>query len=110
MTKATFIRRNGKYTGFDIKGHSGFAKAGEDIVCAAISILTINTVNSIDKFTDDRIEAESSDGFLTARLRSFNDLSSQVLMESLVLGLENIQDEYGTKYLKVDYKEETQDD
>ncbi len=110
MTKATFIKRNGIYTGFDVKGHSGFADSGEDIVCAAISALTINTVNSIDEFTDDAIEAFSEDGLLTARLKTVNDSAAQVLMKALVLGLENIQEEYGKKYLKVDYKEEMQDD
>ena len=26
---------------------------GEDIVCAAVSVLVINTLNSIERFTDD---------------------------------------------------------
>ena len=27
---------------------------GQDIVCAAVSVLVINTVNAIEQFTDDR--------------------------------------------------------
>lgn len=34
-----------------IKGHAGYAEAGEDIVCAAISILTYTLVEAIDENT-----------------------------------------------------------
>ena len=40
MTRAVFYRRNGRLIGFDIKGHSGYAESGSDIVCAAVSTLT----------------------------------------------------------------------
>lgn len=32
-------------TGFCVRGHSGFANAGSDIVCAAVSAMTSLTVN-----------------------------------------------------------------
>ncbi len=41
--------KNGEYKGFTCKGHSGFAARGEDIVCASISVLVINTVNSMEE-------------------------------------------------------------
>ena len=40
-------------TGFHIEGHAGFAKRGKDIVCAAVSALVMNTMNSIHSFTSD---------------------------------------------------------
>ena len=44
MTHVSVIKtRNGDYIGFNCIGHSGYAEAGEDIVCAAISVLVINT-------------------------------------------------------------------
>lgn len=40
MTSATFITNHeGKYIGFKIEGHSGFAEPGKDIVCAGISTM-----------------------------------------------------------------------
>ena len=42
MTKVTIFKQQGLYKGFEVSGHSGYADAGEDIVCAAISALTIN--------------------------------------------------------------------
>ena len=40
MTKITFFKKKGLYYGFRAEGHADFAARGEDIVCAAISILT----------------------------------------------------------------------
>ena len=37
MTVLRFDRAPGGFTGFSCSGHSGYAEAGEDIVCAAVS-------------------------------------------------------------------------
>ena len=37
----------GLIEGFSLKGHAGYAEYGSDIVCSAVSMLTINTLNSI---------------------------------------------------------------
>ena len=37
MTTVTFHSEGGRLTGFDMKGHSGYAPQGEDIVCAALT-------------------------------------------------------------------------
>ena len=37
MTTVTFYTEGRRITGFDASGHSGFADAGEDIVCAAVT-------------------------------------------------------------------------
>ena len=50
MTTIAFLTEGSRITGFDVKGHSGYAEAGEDIVCAAITSavrLTEATVNDI---------------------------------------------------------------
>ncbi len=43
-----YQNKKGEYTGFSATGHAGYAKAGEDIVCAAASVLMINTVNALE--------------------------------------------------------------
>ena len=48
MTKICFFKKNGVYYGFEETGHSGFAEAGEDIICAAISSMTMLIVNAIE--------------------------------------------------------------
>ena len=50
MTKCEFFTQDDRITGFSVCGHSGYAEAGEDIGCAAVSAVvtmaeaTINDV------------------------------------------------------------------
>lgn len=97
------IRKSGdEYAGFSSKGHAEYAKEGYDIICAAVSVLTLNTINSIEKFTDDAFKAEAADGIVRWK---FTELplskEAKLLMDSLVLGLEDIQETYGKKYIKI---------
>ena len=50
MTRCEFFTENERITGFSVSGHSGYAEAGSDIDCAAVSAVvtmaeaTINDV------------------------------------------------------------------
>ena len=62
MIQVTMIRnRDGKYIGFDCIGHAGYAGSGEDIVCAGVSVLVINTVNSIRSYTNEIFSADTDE-------------------------------------------------
>ena len=102
MITVEIRKSNGEYVGFSSKGHAGYAEEGYDIVCAAVSVLTVNTVNSIEKFTDDAFKAEAADGMVRWK---FTELplskEAKLLMDSLVLGLKDIQENYGKKYIKI---------
>ena len=59
MTKVTVFRDGHQnFTGFSCLGHAGYADAGEDIVCAGISALVINTVNALEQFTSEKFSAD----------------------------------------------------
>ena len=47
-----------------IKGHSGYAEEGSDIVCASVSSISITTVNALLSIDEDCIEYEEKDGKL----------------------------------------------
>ena len=53
MIQVIVKKQNGNITGFHMEGHAGYADRGSDIVCASISVLAINCVNSIEEFTED---------------------------------------------------------
>ena len=105
MTKITFFKSKGKCTGFECFGHADYADEGEDIVCAAISVLTINTMNSIEAFTEDKIDVKTlqETGFMSMHFENPDDLSKEalVLMRSLELGLNSIASEYGKQFVTV---------
>jgi hypothetical protein len=98
----------GEYTGFQMRGHAEYADYGKDIVCAGVSALVINTINSVEKFTTDTFEntVEPEDGSVTFLVTSYPVSSStKLLLQSLVLGLSGIQAEYGEKHIKLAFKE-----
>ena len=45
MVKASFSGRGEALNGFRVCGHSGYAEAGQDVVCAAVSAMTMYTAN-----------------------------------------------------------------
>ncbi len=48
MTKIQFFKRDGVYYGFEEIGHADYADAGQDIVCAALSAMTMLIVNAVE--------------------------------------------------------------
>ena len=105
MIEVTVTKRNGRYLLFESKGHAGFSEAGQDIICSAVSALTINAVNSIDAFTDDMIHIKNEDGYLEWEFMTGPGTEATLLMDSLLLGLTQIQDNYDKDYLKITLKE-----
>lgn len=48
MTKVTFFRRDGIYYGFKETGHTGYGDSGDDVLCAALSAMTMLIINAIE--------------------------------------------------------------
>ena len=109
MTTVTFQKNaDGSYRGFVCKGHAGYAKGKQpDIVCAAVSALTISTVNALSDLAKEELECETDDdtGYLKCEIKSNLQEKSVFLMDALVLGLQNISESYGSRYLQVKFKE-----
>jgi len=48
MTRIVFRRRDGIFYGFEEIGHTGYGDAGEDVLCAALSAMTMLIVNTVE--------------------------------------------------------------
>lgn len=108
MVKITIYENSDKdYVGFKTNGHAGYGQHGQDIVCSAISILTINFINSVEAFTKDpfQLNTDEDKGILDFRFTKGKSPESLVLMNSLILGLQEIQKEYKNKYIQLTFKE-----
>ena len=108
MVSVTISKQALDYRDISFEGHAGFASFGKDIVCAAVSVLVINTLNSIEKFTDDDFSYEASvdGGAIRAHFHGANSDEARLLLDSMCLGLESIQKDYSSKYIKLQYNEE----
>lgn len=109
MIKVEFSRNhNNDIVGFEVSGHAGYDNSGKDIICAAVSMLVINTVNSIEAFTDTDIETDSSndndDARISAGISGHISNEAAVLLKSLELGLTQAA-EGNPKYISITSKE-----
>jgi uncharacterized protein YsxB (DUF464 family) len=91
-----YARKGGDIFGLQVKGHAGFGVRGTDVVCASVSILVINTVNSIQKFTSDKCHEKVNARKATIDFEIDGEVSSEsrLLINSMRLGLDNIAAEY----------------
>lgn len=105
MVTAIVKKSSDQYISFKCEGHSGFNRRGKDIVCAAISILTINTANSILSLSDTVITPIENDGFLSWDFEHGIDDKASLLMDSLIIGLQSIEDTYDKRYLTLKIEE-----
>ena len=101
MITVTVLKKDGEFNQIESRGHAGFAEKGQDIICAAVSALMVNAVNSIDTFTEDIIHVSSEEGYLSPEFIVGPSKDSKLLIDSLMLGLSQIQDSYDRAYLKV---------
>ena len=101
MVNITVFKKHGDYAGFESSGHAGYGEEGNDIVCAAVSALLINTVNSIETFTEDDFSGEEGDGYLSLHFTGEVSEKSELLMDSLMLGLKMIEENYGHRFLEI---------
>ncbi len=108
MTKVTIYKNENKEcVGFKVFDHAGYGEEGSDIVCAAISVLTINTMNAIEQFTDvyftqDVDEEECTIEFMIHK----STKDTTLLLETMVLGLQTLEDnEEYTEYIDLIFEE-----
>lgn len=98
MIKATFYKSGKDYCGFELSGHSGFAREGRDIVCAAVSSAVYLAVNTLtDAFKIDA-DITVSEGYMKAALQPCSE--SNLLFEGLYNHLLQLSEQY-TKEITV---------
>ena len=103
--------RNGIFKQLECNGHAGFDEYGKDIVCSAVSMLVINTINSIEEIAgcDMNLSQNPDDGYILMSLKDGNSEDSvrdaSLFADSLILGLKGVIKEYGKKYVSLVIKE-----
>ena len=90
MINITFYKRNGIYYKFVESGHALFAESGNDIVCSAISAMTMLVANSIEvSFSSDidyAIDADNNRITVTA-MEALPDYSTDDKRQYAISGI-----------------------
>lgn len=96
MINVLLNRNNGLTTGFTVKNH------GATHVCSAVSMLVINTINSIASLTslkdkeDFKCKYNENGGFIEFSLiiKTSRDKGAGLLLDAMVLGLTSVQEQH----------------
>ena len=101
MINLTILKSNDAITTLQAKGHSGYAEAGQDIVCSAVSTIMQATLNGLLEVTKSHVDYEINQDvpFLRISVKA-EDKNAQILMKSAYLALKQIADDY-KKYIKI---------
>jgi len=93
----------GRIVTFQVEGHAGFGDSGEDLVCAAVSVLTQTAVLGLDHHLSASPEVEVDKGRLLCRLPHLTVKDAEraeVILRTMYLGLMAIAEEYD-QYIQV---------
>jgi len=115
MTKVTFYKENGVFYGFEEQGHTGFGEEGDDVLCAALSSMTMLLINAIEvsyaSTVDYVIDEKTTDIRLTSKSalpRFESDVRKQYAVSGLIQAyffqLNDLVEDY-YEFLSVEEKE-----
>lgn len=96
-----FVTENGEYAGYRFEGHADSAPYGEDLVCAAASMLAVITQNSLEVQHIPH-EGKADSGHVWVRLIPDEDehrkIAAQAVLKTLAVGAEQLAKSY-PKYI-----------
>ncbi|PKM83009.1 MAG: ribosomal-processing cysteine protease Prp [Firmicutes bacterium HGW-Firmicutes-14] len=98
-------RSNGMLKGYSVKGHAGYKPPGEDIVCAAVSVLAQTALLGLGNYVKKGLDYQIDDSgvlrcSLPDKLAETESIQAEAILETMVIGLKNLQKNY-SKYIRV---------
>lgn len=108
MTHAVVKEKKGLVYSLEVKGHTGYATSGNDIVCAGISTAVIMSINLLDKLIPNLFEViqDDAEGYICLKNIQYSKMNAVEIdivikiFDSLIEILEDIQANYQS-HLKV---------
>ena len=98
MTKVEFFDQNGRITGFCCSGHSGYAEAGADIICAAVSTAVTFAADTITEVLGERakVKVNEAEARITLKLPAAceEEEAVQAVLTGMMLTLSHWRDDY----------------
>ncbi len=103
-------RKNQDILSIKVSGHSGYAEAGSDIICSAVSTLTQNLILSLGEVAHItpiyQIDEDAPSLFVTLpELTEEDQEKAQLLMQSTVVGLKDLAKSY-KKFIRIKEKQD----
>lgn len=108
ITASFYLDDQAVVRAFTFEGHSGYAEAGHDIVCAGMSTLAVSVIGSLQELikTEPDYSIDEETGRISCELKDYehydqeDKLKAKTLMEAVLIGTKQALDAYG-KYIKL---------
>jgi len=90
-----------------VQGHAGKAPHGEDLVCAAVSVLVQTAILGLTEMVDQNLKYEIRPGYVALELPREMDRGAgeraRVILQTIVRGLEATAESYGD-YVTINHR------
>ena|ERR1700687_4576190 len=87
-------RRAGKIVGLEVTGHAGFATAGKDVVCAAVSALVLTAAHALKQHCKARASIVDDGHAYAIDVPAGGNACAQIVLETTLSGLQAIARSY----------------
>lgn len=93
MIRINFTKCDNLIKGFECKGHSMSAEAGQDIVCAFVSSACYMTANTVTEVIGLIADASATDGYMRLDIKE-SPIKAQDILNGMVLHLTELEKDY----------------
>ncbi|MDO4800243.1 MAG: ribosomal-processing cysteine protease Prp [Bacillota bacterium] len=100
MIQAQIVFHNDRYREIRVQGHADWAAHGEDLVCAAVSVLTLTLANTLEELAENHYDLRIEHGDFTLVLKDEATDRSRVAIRSFEIGMEGLERTY-PDYVKI---------
>lgn len=103
MVKIEFYGKNGSLLGFEMSGHSGYAEAGSDIICASVSSCAYMAANTITEIIEVNADISVDEAYMKVMVDPDDAEKVKIVLEGLKLHVKALAEEY-RKYISCTVK------
>ena len=93
MIKVEISYKGKGFSSLLVKGHANTGEYGKDLVCAAVSAVTVGAMNAIEN-PDDDFEIEIEEGRLSCTAKGAVSEHDEDVIETLIIQLKTIEASY----------------
>ncbi|HAP15792.1 MAG TPA: ribosomal-processing cysteine protease Prp [Lactococcus sp.] len=98
MIEAVIRTKRDKIVSYEISGHAESGEYGHDVVCAAVSVLSITTANNLYEMAKIKPIANMEDGYLYVEIPLSTPERQGELAQTLLQAFENAMREVSKNY------------
>lgn len=107
MIEAVIRSKRGKIVSYEISGHAESGEYGHDVVCAAVSVLSITTANNIYEMASVKPVTKMEDGYLYVEIPisvpERQGQMAQILLEAFSNAMKAVEKDYG-QYITLNFE------